>query len=332
MKTKLFIGIDISKLSLDVSVIDPKEKLKHYSIKNTPKAFQSLLNKVHKGEQMFIGMENTGRYNWPVYEALETINANVYVISPLHLHKSLGLVRGKNDKVDSSRIAQFVKTQYTNLKEWKVPIRQITQLGVLLSERNNRIKKIKEIKSRSCEYNLFKKYGLEKMLTDDACELIELYNKQIKCYEKQIEEIINQDKGLHKKVELMKSIPGVGKILCWTLLSKSNIFNLFEDPRKLACYAGVVPFDYQSGTSIKSRQRISVFADKKLKTVLHMAALRAIRLDGELKEYYKRKVDEGKNKMLVINAVRNKLVHRICAVINKMEPYDKNYNKNLVLS
>jgi transposase len=83
----------------------------------------------------------------------------------------------------------------------------------------------------------------------------------------------------------------------------------------------VVPFEHSSGTSIKGRHRLSYFADKELKKLLHLSAMSVIRLDGELKEYYQRKVAEGKNKMSVLNAVRNKLVHRICAVVNQKRNY-----------
>ena len=84
----------------------------------------------------------------------------------------------------------------------------------------------------------------------------------------------------------------------------------------MACYAGVVPFSNESGT-IKKRDRISPMANKTLKKLLHLAAMNAVRYNQELKEYYIRKVAEGKNKMSVLNAVRNKLVHRIYAVVKK---------------
>ncbi len=62
-------------------------------------------------------------------------------------------------------------------------------------------------------------------------------------------------------------------------------------------------------------------ANKSLKTKLHLCAMAAIQHDAELKAYYERKVKDGKNKMLVINAVRNKLVHRITAVVKRQTPF-----------
>lgn len=102
-------------------------------------------------------------------------------------------------------------------------------------------------------------------------------------------------------------------------------FKAFEDPRQLACYCGIVPFAKRSGTSLKGRPHVSHMANKKLKTLLHMCALNAVKYDPYLKLYYERKLEEGKHKMNVLNNVRNKLIHRICAVITSGQEYDKDY-------
>ena len=121
--------------------------------------------------------------------------------------------------------------------------------------------------------------------------------------------------------DLMLSVKGVGKVLATMLLVYTHGFNRLADSRKLACYSGVAPFVYESGTSIRGKTGVSKFANNELKKVLHMAAISSVQHNPELHEYYKRKVEEGKNKMSVINAVRNKLLHRIVAVINRGTPY-----------
>ena len=98
-------------------------------------------------------------------------------------------------------------------------------------------------------------------------------------------------------------------------------FTAFDNARKLACYAGVAPFPYQSGTSIKGRTKVNHIADKKLKSLLNMCALNAKKHDYQLKKYFNDKVEKGKNKMLVLNNLRNKLLHRIFAVIKRQMPY-----------
>ncbi|MEM1326036.1 MAG: transposase [Bacteroidota bacterium] len=98
-----------------------------------------------------------------------------------------------------------------------------------------------------------------------------------------------------------------------------------SDPRKLACHAGIAPFEHTSGSSIHKAPSVSVMADHELKRMLHLAALAAINTKGELKEYYERKKKEGKPSMLVINAIRNKIVHRVCACVKADKIYQKQY-------
>lgn len=135
---------------------------------------------------------------------------------------------------------------------------------------------------------------------------------------------MKQDESLNQQSKLLRTVTGIGKVLCWNLLYKTNGFISISDPRKMACYAGVVPFEHSSGTSVRGRSRVSHYADRDLKGILHLAAMSSIRLDGELRTYYLRKVAEGKNKMSVLNAVRNKILHRAFAVIKNQKPYQDN--------
>ena len=145
-------------------------------------------------------------------------------------------------------------------------------------------------------------------------------SKSIIKAEEKIRELIKQDKEILQNYELITSIPGIGSQNAINMVIATNNFKAFSSAKHLACYAGVVPFQNQSGTIIK-RERVSKMANKTLKKLLHMAAMAAIRVDVEIKAYYKRKVEEGKNKMSVLNAVRNKLVQRIMAVLKRKTPY-----------
>ena len=104
-------------------------------------------------------------------------------------------------------------------------------------------------------------------------------------------------------------------------IAATNEFKLHTNSRTLACYAGVAPFEYSSGKSIKRKPKINPAANKKLKSLLHIAAMGTITKKGAFKKYYDRKVKEGKHKLSVINAIRNKLVKRISAVIQRDTPY-----------
>jgi transposase len=296
-------------------------------IENTTKAIARFFKR-YDGADTYVAMENTGRYNWSIYEALASFKGNVYVISPLHLKKSMGLVRGKNDKIDAIRIASFIEKNYADTPQWKPLPLAIKKIKILLSERNSRIAQKKQLDQQRASYQLIKSSGLDKKLLKLNQKMVKELKSQIDAIEKELHNIIQCDETLSTQAQLVRSIPGVGKVLTWMLLSATEGFQKINEPRKFASYCGVVPFEHQSGTSIRGKARVSSFADKKLKSILHMAAMRAIQLKNDLKEYYHRKVKEGKNKMSVLNAVRNKIIHRVFAVIKHQIPY----HINLVLS
>lgn len=318
---KIYVGIDVSKATLDMYVIGPQGG--HSTvIKNEPAAVSRFFARHCTGAEIVVGVENTGRYNWPLYEGIRGLQGlRLHVIPPLHLKKSLGLVRGKNDRVDAIRIARFVEKHHGTLPVWNRPSDAIRQAGMLLAERAQRIKMRKQLAASAHEYGLAGSPDVTEQLSSLNREMVEALDGQIAQLEARIEQVIGQDETLARMTELVRSVPGVGKVLGWMLLVKTNGFGNITDPRKLACYAGVVPFEHQSGTSLRYKPRVSPYADKSLKSVLHLGAMSAIRLDNDLRDYYLRKVAEGKNKMSVINAVRNKIVHRVYAVIKNQRKY-----------
>jgi len=319
----VFIGIDVSKTTLDVCIVEQNEKKVFLTLKNKEKAIGSFCKKIAKKyatKCMKIAMENTGHYNWNTYAVLDKLDIELYVINPLHLKRSMGLVRGKNDKVDSERIADFLIKNNT-LKPFKIPQKGIRKMQILVAQRNRLVNTKKSLLVAVKEVKYLDDKVFYKMLEKENRKLEKVLIEAIKETETQLQQIIEQDLELTKQYHLITSVPGVGKVVAWELLIKTNAFKSISDPRKLACYSGVVPFEYQSGTSVFKRPRVSVYADRKLKKLLHMAALRVIQIKGELQTYYLRKVAEGKNKMLVINALRNKIVQRVCAVIKNQTNY-----------
>jgi len=82
-----------------------------------------------------------------------------------------------------------------------------------------------------------------------------------------------------------------------------------------------LPFEHQSGTSIKGRTRVSSLSNKQLKKLIHMVAICACAYNPEMKSYYNRRVSEGKNKMSTLNVIRNKIISRMFAVVNRGSGY-----------
>lgn len=319
---KVFIGIDISKLTLDIFV-NRCSKTQHYQIENCSKAVKKFLKGYSNSENTVIAMENTGRYNFELYEVLSALQLSVYVINPLHLKKSIGLLRGKNDKLDSQRICFFIEKNYMDLQPWTPKSLDIQKLSLLNAERRHRVKIKSGISRQMKDADFLKNYTDKETLKLNE-QLISLLNRQIKDIEKKIIKIIESNTELQDQYERIQTIPGVGKVLATMLIVKTNGFTEIQSARKMACYSGVVPFEHRSGSSIYYKPRVSTMADKELKKILHLAALSSIRLKNDFALYFQRKVLEGKNKMSVLNAIRNKIIHRVYALIKNNSVHDNN--------
>jgi transposase len=242
--------------------------------------------------------------------------------SSLHIKKSLGLTRGKNDKIDSQRIAEYAYrfSDKESIRDHSTPGIQILRDLLTTRDRLN-----KSLKSIVVSINELKRVDLKQSINLETFQLAAI--RGLKTSIKEVEEVmfetVENDKQLKTHCDLATSIPGVGKILAIKLIIYTQVFTRFESVRQLACYCGVAPFEHRSGTSINGKTGVSKFANMDLKSTLHLASLSAIQYNPEMKAYYQRKVTEGKSKMSVINAVRNKMLSRIIAVINRQTPYVK---------
>lgn len=323
---KIIIGIDISGKTLDIC-IKKKGSIDYLVIENRPRTIRAFFRQQPK-QDIIVAMENTGRYNWNLYQVLEEFDLEVYVISPLHLKRSLGLIRGKNDRIDALRICNFIERNKNETTRWRPTPLAIKKIKILLAERGSRIKMKRALLKQQHDYGLMKGTGLDRELLRLNKEMVRKVELQTELLEKKMEKVLQEDTELERQAALIRTVPGVGKVLSWTVLAKTEGFTLMDSPRKMACYCGIVPFEHRSGTSIERRPRVSHLADKQMKSILHLAAMSAIRLDNDLGKYYRRKTGEGKNKMSVLNAVRNKIIHRIFAVIKNQTAY----KNSLVLS
>jgi len=328
-KKALFVGIDVSKSTLDVCLLH--ERSESLVIKNTPHSIKNFLNRLEKDYSMLeihICIENTGKYSWRIMEIIPEYSFNFYVVNPLHMKRSMGLIRGKNDKVDAIRIAEFTKKNHEELNQYIKEREVITTIKVLISERRFRVKNRMQLKTKNKDIKELSNKKLARLLIKENNIIIKRLTAQIEKIEAEIKAIINHDYELNKVSKSLKSVPGVGDVLSWHFIVKTNEFKSIKDPRKLACYCGVVPFENRSGTSVFGKKRVSLLADKQFKRVLHLGAMRAVRMNNDLQIYYQRKVDEGKNKMSVLNAVRNKIIHVVFALIKNQDLYEN----RLVLS
>ena len=131
-----------------------------------------------------------------------------------------------------------------------------------------------------------------------------------------MKQVINLQSELKNQFELVKTVPGIGDKTAIYLLIVTKGFTAFDNARKLACYSGTAPFEHSSGTSIKGKTKVNHMADKKMKSILQMCAMVAVKHDPQLKEYCDKKKAEGKNAMLVLNNVKCKILSSVFSVIN----------------
>ncbi len=237
--------------------------------------------------------------------------------------------RGKNDTVDAQRIAEYAYRFRDQIRLWEPPRQIIQQLSFLSAVRQRLIQAYKLLDGPLTEQQSFVSASLQKKLLATSKKSLAALKEEQKAIDTQIDGLIKADNHLKELFNLMVSVPGIGPATATEILVTTNEMKAITDPKKMACHAGVAPFEYRSGTSIRGKTRVSHQARKRLKSLFHLGAMSAIRAKGELQDYYLRKVAEGKNKMLVLNAVRNKLIHRIYAVVSRGEKYNKNYISSL---
>jgi len=323
MKIIDVIGIDVSKLTLDVFIHGSKSYLK---CDNTKKGFDKLCkwalsqSKVEKDNLLFV-FEYTGIYSHNLAIYLEKKGFSFTIVPGLEIKRSLGISRGKDDKVDAKKIARYAYRLRDEIKPTTLPSKSILRMKKLLSLRDRMVKQRAGYKASIKEMKQIFKVKDNKQLFTTQNRMIKVLDKEIDKIEKELLEIVQLNEALKQTFNLMISIKGVGPIASYYIIVVTENFSKFKTYRKFSSYCGIAPFPYSSGTSIKGKTKVNHLANKKIKSLLDMVAKSAIQHNLEMKLYYKKKIDEGKNKMSVINAVRNKMLGRIFAVVKRQTPY-----------
>lgn len=323
MKKSYIIGVDVSKLKLDMHCYGQSNSL---VISNDSKGFKSFLRWVKKEVNkdttaVMVVMEYTGIYTYGLEQFLQQ-QAIAYVKRPaLDIKRSVGMKRGKTDQADARMISQYGWYRRDELKPMKPVSDAQQQLQQLMNYRDKMVAdrasyeaRIKELKGQLGE-------KLPDQIVASSQYIIEVMDVEIKETQQAIEELIESDNGLKVNYDLIKSVQGIGFVTAVHLLIVTENFTRFSNPRKFACYAGVAPFEHTSGSSIRGRTKVSQLANKKIKSLLTLAAICAVKHDPELKAKYAQKIQEGKAKMSALNMIRFKLIERVFAVIKRQSPY-----------
>ncbi|OFZ10268.1 MAG: IS110 family transposase [Bacteroidetes bacterium RIFOXYB12_FULL_41_6] len=317
------IGIDVGKLENDARI---HTNQKNYSFENNPAGFKKLENWMLKNincpkQQLLIAFEHTGLYSHPLSVYL-TENQYSYIVIPgLELKRSMGITRGKDDKIDAKRIAQYAYEKRDDLVPYQLPSEEIIQIKRLLSIREKLVKQRAGYMGTLKEYKHFLKRKDNEMLFDVHEKMIAQLSKHIARIETQLDDVIKGDDQIKKMYELITGIKGIGPQTALFIIAFTNGFTQFKNWRKFASYCGIAPFPNRSGISVRGRTKVSNLANKKIKSLLDLCAKTSIQYNMEMKIYYEKRVSEGKSKMSTINIIRNKLLSRVFAVVERETPY-----------
>ena len=303
----------------------PEQKNHHHMIiENNSNGINEIMKYLKKIkitlDKVLFCFEDTGVYSCPLMYYLSKKQLDYWMVPAIEIKRSKGISRGKTDKSDAKDIAYYAHTHLHKLRLGSVSSTAIAELKLLMSERDKLMKAIKMFGTIKENEGFLPSEILQETMKV-SLNMIKHLQKNLDKIETRMSSIIAENQDLEKQKELLESIPGIGFQTAVYLIVATRGFKNFQNWRQLACYAGVAPFEHSSGSSIRGRTKTSHLADKKLKSLLNMCALSAIRYDIELKTYYEKKVSEGKNKMLVINNIRGKLLARAFAVINREKPY-----------
>ena len=329
MNKNWFIGIDVSKKTLDASIFVAGEvinKFPHVQMRNDRQGFKDLLRWAKgqgvKTKDTLFGLEFTGYYS-DALEQFLTKKQICYTMLPTTVVKHYQ--RGphdKNDKIDSAKIADYLfRFNGTECIKLRVlPSKAMQELKALKSERKFYVQQRVACENRQ---NVAKSKQEQKHLQ----KAIDLFNEQIELIEQQMAEVVTSDEEIYLTYTRLLTIPGIGPVNAINTIANTQNFTAFETARQYAKYVGVAPSEHSSGTSVRWRGRPSPHADLQAKADLSMAAMRAVEFSCDMSIYYERKLGNRPNdkdvKKKALNAVKFQLIKMMFAVVRQDRVFEQ---------
>lgn len=313
-------GIDLAMEKFDVNFIDKKGNEKSLIVNNKLGAIARFLKQVPAGS--LLCAEYTGVYGNLLVFLCNQLEIPISLISGYNIKHSLGLQKGKSDKLDAKRIREYGERFSDKLKLAEYESETLQELSELYVLRAQLVKERKMLQTNqnSRKHNPYNSIYVH----NKAQEVVAVFNKSISDIEDEILRIIENDHSLKRTFELSTSVKGIGPITTCELIIKTGNFERIDTARKAASYAGVSPFPNSTGKMVK-KDRVSPMSDKTLKTLLHLCAKSAVQHNKEYKLYYQRKKAEGKPHYLILNNISNKLLRTLYSVVLSGKSYDPNY-------
>lgn len=332
MNYKVIIGCDIAKQKLDFYCSLNKES---FTLSNNQEGYQKFFNWLTQhqfsSKELAIVVEHTGSYGVMFEKFCFSNQLPYFKVPALEIKLSTGIKRGKSDSIDAKMIATYFIEKGYKLKP-TMPITPTTErIKLLRSTRDFLVKQLASTKVTLKNYSEVLHLDTNDEIIKILTQNIKLFTQQIGELEKQILELLDKNKPMKKNYKLLISVPGIGKVIAIDTIIATDNFTKFNDWRKYASYCGCAPFPNESGTFI-GRKRISNMAAKSLKANLTSGAKSAMFYDQETKIYTLKKLEQGKHKKCITNAVRCKLIARMFSVVRNQTEYVKNYSHYLAVS
>lgn len=324
MKITHIVGIDVSKRKLDYHCYGSQQQ--SLPVANNLNGYKTLLrwlkSHVNKDKkEIMVVMEHTGYYTYQLEQFLFKNQVNYCKKPALDIKRSCGMIRGKTDKADARMIGKYgwmrkeELTATTPVSDTHLELQQLMAYrDKLVGDKASYQARLKELKGQLAN-------KLSAQVLHSSQQVMDVLSNEIKQTEAAIQNLIQQNQALNNNYQLATTVRGIGFATAVHFLIATENFTCFDNHRKFACYCGVAPFENSSGTSIRGKTKTSSLANRKLKSLLTMAAICAIQHDPDLKEKYQQKLKEGKAKMSALNIIRAKLIERVFAVVKRQSPY-----------
>lgn len=316
----MILGIDISKQSFDVTLVEANEQGVHQQFKNTASGIKVLVEWLVEKQvsELHVCMEATNIYWEEVAEVLHGEGHQVSVVNPTRI-KGFAMSqmrRSKTDKLDSEVIAAFCAA--TKPEAWKPPTETQRKLRSLERHRVDLKQSIQQHKNRQ---KSVKDVDVQASLE----RVIEMLESELKAVETQLAEVTDQHQTVREQKELLLSITGIGPKTAHTLLAEMHDLPTYSNARAAAADAGVTPAQYESGTTVRRRPKLSKVGKAAVRAALYMPAINAMRTNPICRAFADQLRERDKPTKVIICAVMRKLLHLAYGVLKNNTPFDPNY-------
>ena len=311
MDAPLFVGIDVSKAALDVAVLPTAEA---WRVANGPAEIDSLVGRVAALGPTLVVVEATGRYEAACAAALATAGVPVAVVNPRQVRdfaKATGRL-AKTDAIDAAVLARFAEAVKPEPRP--LPDAESEALQAILARRRQLLSMLVAEKNRA--------HVAPKAVRNSVAKHVRWLEREVDGVDDDLRGAIRESAVWRAKDDLLRGVPGVGRVLATTLLADLPELGQLSR-REIAALVGVAPLNRDSG---KHRGERSVWGGRAaVRTALYMGALAAVRSNPPVKALYERLVGKGKPKKVALVACMRKLLVTCNAVVRDGQAWSPSY-------